>query len=235
MKDLSNYEMQELLPDYAFGRLDAEQESVFEYNLNKYPDISTELENVRAVFDRLEATDLDAVFSKHTRNMSVKVNDRIAARKHKSFFTSPFKFAYPALTIMVLGIGFYWMFLTNSKQSIETSHGEYAKSKIETFTEKDLGLLIDSNATEADIQNMAEEITETPIVPVSDASIYDEQVLEKVSINLLSENVINKIDKPSEVSSADVYSSYYEFLDNADEIGEENFQYILKEIQDENF
>jgi hypothetical protein len=235
MKDLTNYEMQELLPDYAFGKLEPELKSIFEYNISKYPDIKEELIRVQAVFAKVEAANFDAIFSKRTRNLSVAVNSRLARKSNKSVFNLSQKFAYPIITAFVMAIGFYWMFQNNTKTDVSKEKTYSANSRIETFTDKDLGLLIDSSSTEQEIQALAEEVTDNSNLGQDDISQFNEQVLDKVSLQLVSENVMNKIDKPADVGSIDNYVSYYSFLDNADEIGEENFQYILKELQDENF
>ncbi len=235
MKDFTNYEMQELLPDYAFGRLEPELRTAFEQNLSKYPDIQEELNNVQAVFSKVEATDFDAIFNKRTRNLSVAVNNRLSKPK-KSFMGSSIRLAYPILTVFVLGVGFYWMFLSNNKTNVSENTPQFANSKIETFTEKDLDLLIDSTTTIKDLEEIQEVITDnSSILAQNDISNYNEQVLETMALQLMSEDIINKMNRPAEVSSADNYASYYSFLENADQISEENIQYILKELQDGNF
>ena len=235
MKDLTNYEMQELLPDYAFGRLSPELKSDFEYNLSKYPDIEEELKNVQAVFSRLSATDIESLFNKKTRNLSIGVNSRLSKRYKNSNLGFSLRFAFPAIAVFLIGIGFYWLFMGNTKYNRNSDTVLNTNNKIELFSEKDMKLLVDSSTTFQELTELADQVSANVTNYQNDMSQFNEQALETVSLNLMSENVMNKMDKASDVSSTDNFSSYYSFLDDASDIGEENFQYILKEIQDANF
>lgn len=69
-------QVQELLPDYAFGRLDKENSIIFENSIELYPDLKQELNDVREVFSKAEMMEYDQLLSDRSKNISVKVNNR---------------------------------------------------------------------------------------------------------------------------------------------------------------
>ncbi|GAB1431166.1 hypothetical protein MASR2M18_20010 [Ignavibacteria bacterium] len=72
--------MEEMLADYAFGRLSEAERTIFERSLPNFPDIEREAEEVRKVFDRVRRTDFEDYYDRHTRNLSVNVLRRFENR-----------------------------------------------------------------------------------------------------------------------------------------------------------
>jgi len=94
--------MQELLPDYVFKRLSEEDILKFEQSLPNFPDLQYEIAEVRAVFYKVERMNFDDNIEYKTRNMSVKVINRINSRKSlESVNRRILKFLVPTLTLAV--------------------------------------------------------------------------------------------------------------------------------------
>jgi len=103
MKELNYKEMQELLPDYVFGRLPDEEKINFEQLLPMYPDLVDEIKQVNAVFSRVEEMDLNKKIEYRTRNLSIKVQDRLSkSRQHSTSFNLIVRFAFPTLAIFAM-------------------------------------------------------------------------------------------------------------------------------------
>lgn len=89
-KNYNRKELEELLPDYVFGRLNSEEKELFEKLIQNYPDLIQEVENVRNVFARLQCMDIDSLLDKKTRNIPFKVSQRFLERKNPlNFLTKP--------------------------------------------------------------------------------------------------------------------------------------------------
>ena len=76
-KELTYKEMQEMLPDFVFGRLSEEEKKLFEFNLQNYTDLQNEVNQVKDVFGRIDEMELDKKITQKTRNLSIKVMKRM--------------------------------------------------------------------------------------------------------------------------------------------------------------
>lgn len=74
------HRLEELLPDYAFGRLSPEEAQAVEHELRSYPELVREVEELRAVFQRLEAMEYLRELERRSSILSVLVLDRWKAR-----------------------------------------------------------------------------------------------------------------------------------------------------------
>ncbi len=101
-KILNYREMQEMLPDYVFGRLNQEDKALFESNLPNYPDIRQEIAQVSEVFAKVEEMDFDKIIESKARNLSVRVKDRMRKRKKFSTYSWTMKYAVPTMAVAVL-------------------------------------------------------------------------------------------------------------------------------------
>jgi len=94
-----------LLPDYAFGRLSAEEAAAVEKALREHPDLCAEVEMLRAVFHRLEAIGYLREQEHHCSMLSVQVLNRWRERQASS---SQQRWK-PVLTVLLpaLGLAFF--------------------------------------------------------------------------------------------------------------------------------
>ncbi len=100
-KNLNRKQLEELLPDYVFGRLNSHENELFEKSIQNYPELIQEVENVRSVFYRLQNMDIDRLLDKKTKYIPVKVSQRLHHER-----TNPLNFlAKPAFVSIVAGLG----------------------------------------------------------------------------------------------------------------------------------
>jgi hypothetical protein len=76
MKELNRDEMLELITDYAFGRLSANEASIFESNLNKYPELKEEIIEIRNAFSKVNKEKLINEFENKTSNLPYLVKQK---------------------------------------------------------------------------------------------------------------------------------------------------------------
>lgn len=125
-KKLSYKQMQESLPDYVFGRLSPEEQAVFESSLPAFPDLQDEVSQVREVFSKVETMDFDRVIEAKTRNLSVRVNDRLNKRKKAGAYAWSMKYAVPTVAVVIL---FAYMFINkNEINPPQKIHGQITES-----------------------------------------------------------------------------------------------------------
>ncbi|MFN3780945.1 MAG: hypothetical protein ACK4SO_02075 [Candidatus Kapaibacteriota bacterium] len=99
-KNLNQKQLEELLPDYVFGRLNSNEKELFEKSIQNFPELIKEVENVRNVFSRLQDMDLDRFLDMKTKNIPVQVSQRLYRK------TNPLNFlAKPAFVSVVAGLG----------------------------------------------------------------------------------------------------------------------------------
>jgi hypothetical protein len=108
MKKYTHKEMQERLPDYAFGKLLGEEKETFESSLNLYIDLQEELEETLLLFKRIEETDFSVKMQKKSKNISVEVQKELSTGKPRSrnIFS---KVVVPTLGLVIMG---YILFFT---------------------------------------------------------------------------------------------------------------------------
>lgn len=99
-RNFNRREIEERLPDYIFERLDSAEKELFEISLQNFPDLIQEVENVQNVFSRLQSMDIDRLLDKKTKNIPVKVSQRLRERTNPLNF-----FAKPAFVSIVAGLG----------------------------------------------------------------------------------------------------------------------------------
>lgn len=107
-RKLQYKEMQEMLPDYVFGRISAQDKADFESNLPLYPDLNQEIRQVREVFSKVEEMDFNRILETKTRNLSVRVNDRMRKHRKPSTYSWTMKYAVPTMAVVVLIVFTYF-------------------------------------------------------------------------------------------------------------------------------
>lgn len=118
-KNFSYKQIQELLPDYVFNRISDEEKIKFEQELPKYSDLQDEIKEVKSVFAKLDKMDLDNTLSHYTRNTSVKVNNRLAAKKQKvPFFNNAVKYLIPTAALFFIA---YFVFFNYNKPNSDSN------------------------------------------------------------------------------------------------------------------
>lgn len=113
--------LEQMLPDYALGKLSAEDKDIFEQNIPAYPDLEKELDSFRIMFSRMENVDFDSPLEERTRNISVKVNERLAEKRSKKKAGVILKYISPVAAMLVITIGIFLLTPGNDNQNINSN------------------------------------------------------------------------------------------------------------------
>lgn len=109
---LTRKQLEEMLPDYAFGRLGAEDSLQFEQSIEEYPDLNQELRDIQSVFSKVEKMDFNSILENRTRNISVRVQQRLASKNSQSSsFSRLFRFVIPTAALAAMA---YFVFTSDS-------------------------------------------------------------------------------------------------------------------------
>ncbi len=216
-------EMQDLLADYIFNRVSEADKVLFEKSLPNYEDIQKEIADVRAVFNRMEKMDIDKKISKHTRNLSVKVNNRLASNPRSRRFRLVNKYLIPTFGVAVIIV----LFMThdfNQKENTHLAHKTFTTQNFIKFDENDFKNLntaeLSDNLLYSDKNYLAELNSE------GINSKYDETINE-----FFSESDLNKINNMKDLG----FNSQYDLFSPISSLDEDDIQYLLEEIQNAKF
>lgn len=219
---LTYEEMQDLLVDYVFNRISKEDKELFDISLHNYKDIQKEVADVRTVFSRLDKMDIDKKVSQHTRNLSVKVNQRMASNNKSKRFRMINKYLIPTFGLAVIII----LFMThdfNIKDSTKLNKKTAVSQYFIKFDENDFIKLDD--------------------VDISNNLIYSDDYLPEFSSEELNNNYNEtlkeyfsdgELDKIKSLKSIG-FNSQFDMLEQLYSLDEDNIQLLLQEIQDAKF
>ena len=223
MEKLNLHRMQELLPDYVFGKLDNEEKSLFEHNLQYYPEIKQEADDAKRVFQRFEQMDVDAFLNSKTKNTSVRVHRKLENRP-KGFAKFPMaKYYLP----IAAAIALIYVVYNNRDETKSISKQEIAMHKTKEFVSvNDVNIIIDSTSSQIEITETTEAVINNNKGVFSDI-IPDTETANNLSDQLLSQELA-KIDG-DELIITD--NSNINLLSGLEELDETQFQTFLKELK----
>ncbi len=100
--------LEELLPDYAFGRLSSEEAREVERALSAYPELAAEVEELRAVFGRLDTMEYLQELERRSSLLSVLVLNRWkaheAAQQRLGWWKPIARVLLPALALALFAV-----------------------------------------------------------------------------------------------------------------------------------
>lgn len=210
MKNITEKQMQELLPDYLFGRLGEDEAQVFRENLPNFPQIEKELFDAQKVFNKVNEIDIDRIFGKPSINLSKNLDNSFKKSFKRSTNPVFLRYAIPFAAVIAVFMMFNnWLEKEDIKQkSIQNTEisnsnkgiSEYTK---EYFTENDLREIL---AEEKDAKpNSNPKAIETTLEYTD-----DDDYPSSYGDNSISESLI---------------------IAELNELDEEGFQYILNDLK----
>ncbi|MCX7908683.1 MAG: hypothetical protein N2560_04110 [Ignavibacteria bacterium] len=220
-------EMEERMPDYIFGRLSKEEMEKFENSLLNFPDLVQEIEDVRKVFSKLEKANIDKFVEKRTRNIPVKVNERLKQRR------SPLNIlARPGFVTLVAGLGIILIAISiffPIARKFDVNPTQVVK-KADTLDNNPLIFpQLDELANLANEQqldlNILPEIVSA--IPLEQDNSYEPAV--DFLDELVSEQIVDFIVNEKSVGFT---PPYFDLFKNLDKIDENNFQKLIEELKD---
>lgn len=232
MKKLTYKEMQEMLPDYAFGRLSVDEMSNFEANLDSYPDLKQELIDIQSVFGKVERIDFDNIYETKSRNISVKINQRLEQdSRRKQFFSNARRLIIPSLGLAAILIV---TFITFLKKPSNQMLNNFTNKTAEMITKSDVLTLIDSlEDTESIVElSMAVDDNIPKSIEVNLGVIHSESI-ESIYNDFVNEKILSLKESP------DILNEYFEsstdLMKALESLDEEDFQNIIKAIENAEF
>jgi hypothetical protein len=234
-KILTYYEVQTMLPDYAFNRLTEEEKKNFEKSITSYPDLQKELEDVIAVFRKVEQTDFEGKFARKTRNLSVDVINKYQKKKSAYSFQNLTKYLAPVLGIIVIVLLVWkgdFLFQPNKEknQSNEITNNIQEKDLI-SIGQSELSVILDTLVAEDDYLIASGNITATVDNDLSKNSIFESNNLEDALTELYSDEVLDRIIPilGNDMIKSDV--DFYNILNEIDNIEFNDLQIIIEELE----
>jgi hypothetical protein len=234
-KILTYYEVQTMLPDYAFNRLTEEEKQNFEKSITSYPDLQKELEDVMAVFRKVEQTDFEGKFARKTRNLSVDVINKYQKKKSAYSFQNLTKYLAPVLGIIVIVLlvlkgDFLFQPNKEKNQSNEITNNIQEKDLI-SIGQSELSVILDTLVAEDDYLIASGNITSTVDNDLSKNSIFESNNLEDALTELYSDEVLDRIIPVlgNDMIKSDV--DFYNILNEIDNIEFNDLQIIIEELE----
>ena len=223
MEKIDLHRMQELLPDYVFGKLDNEKKSLFEHNLQYYPEIKQEADDAKRVFQRFEQMDVDGFLNSKTKNTSVRVHRKLENRPKRFGKFAMAKYYLP----IAAAIALIYLVYNKSDDTNALSKHEIAAHKTKEFVSvNDVNIIIDSTSSQIEIAETTEIVINNNKGVFSDL-IPDTETANNLSDKLLSQELA-KIDS-DELLITD--NSNINLLSGLEELDETQFQTFLKELK----
>ena len=228
-------QMQEMLPDYVFNRLSINETKAFEENLHRYPDLKKEVANVKRVFGKVDRMDIEKRISQRTRNLSIKVkNEMKQKRASKGRVLFGVRYVLPLIGIIVVSIIFYIYFL-----SLDHGTGQDQQYTKSTFTmvkpQEVLAVISDNTVEEDEYLNAASEMSfDQKDMNVDELIIDKESFIESIDDHL-AEMLLEDIEAEEYLNILNDYDLTHDIYIPVDELNEDDFQLILKDIENEDF
>lgn len=214
MDNVTLNKMQEWLPDYAFGNLSDKHRKAFDQNLERFPEIKKELRDIQNVFKKADQFDLDKMMKQNSRNISVKVQKRRASRKKVSFGSNfVYKVFIPSLAVLFMA---YLTFFVNIFDAKKSSKIEQSIFSGELISDQEMTILL-----EDDPLLVADQIVQYEVAYYNDNFVGSE--IGIIGNFELTEKNINALNS---------YIDIDHFLEN---ISEDDFQMIIRNMYDEKF
>ena len=211
MKNKLTYtELERLLPDYLFGSLDNETKLQFEESAKDYPEILSEIESIKNTFNQFEKFDLKSSIKQESKNLSVKVQERLIKQKKSHLIMGILpKYVYPSLGLVAL---IYFVFISDPL----TNTTPIVNNEIVIFSDSDTSLV------NLELDDVLPELIE------SNLSYNDPLSLS----NLIDETNIYNINPDNLNHKYFLYNTNYEQLIN--NLNEDEFLELLEELNNEN-
>jgi hypothetical protein len=225
--------MQELFCDYAFNRLAEEDRIIFEQNLIDFPELQQELDEVSKVFNKVETIDFDKNISSHTRNLSVKVNEKLAGQSKlslssgfiKKYLVPSFGLALIVFVIFSSIFNFNYSDITENKQKIITNENFTGLTSAEVqslFDDESEIIEVASNLSNGLNPKALEQFT---FFTDDLEESYNSDLSEFMNTDDLSDNSANHLNS----------STQYQLFNQLENLDEDEFEKLLEELENADF
>lgn len=206
--EFTHSELESLLPEYLFGDMDVDTKLRFEESAKNYSDIMAEIENVKMTLSKFDEYDLKGNIKQESRNLSVKVQEKLAKKKKTSHIMGTFpKYVYPSLGLLTL---VYLFFFTDNFDEKEVATDEF-----KIFNQSDLALI------DLDNSEILPELIESNL-------IYNDPLLSSLNIK---QDEIYELDIENFDFNFNIINSNFDVFLN--ELDESEFNELMEDIENE--
>lgn len=214
---MTRKEMEELIADYAFGRLDKQTSEAYSKNLANYPDIAQEIEDTKKVFAKIESMDFNGIIDNRTRDLSVRVNQRRVLRKSNNSTSFLIKFGVPAAIVMAIAI-------TIIKGGVGNMPDTNDKSQ-SGFSQKLQNMVVIDGSVESILDYDYLSLS-SPVYVAERSDVRVEELVDYLQTNDKDEKIqiYNQLSNLVPATDCQIY-------DDIDDMKEEEFQLLLTEIK----
>ncbi|MCK5742482.1 MAG: hypothetical protein KAH48_09710 [Chlorobi bacterium] len=232
-------EARELIADYVKGKLPAADAVLFESAMKIFPELEQELNDTIRVFKHIDTLDWNNIISERTRNLSVKVNSRIAANQSKTTFWSFSRLNISIVSAMLLLFVFIYRddFVINGAED-QDKNSKRIYSKVMYPAEytmliphENMGI-IPEIISDKSFENMLDELSN---------DFYDESMASSEEINMEIDDMFTDIvfddtdiiiDEYFFESSSNISSSVYDYIPD---FNEKEFNLLMENLADADF
>lgn len=206
---MNRKDLEELMPDYIFGRLEGSEKEKYELHLKKYPDIDQEIEEAKKLFQKIDKMDFDKILDSKTRNLSYKVSKRMNKSPQVSGSAYLLKFGLPAAAAIAILIFVFGNLQVKEVANKNTNFSKNLEKKVD------------------EVINISESF--------SDYSYIENIPIDENEFNS-SDELFNENDKLEIIKSYNaglLFEDGTEHLlyDELENLTENEFQILLKEIE----
>lgn len=227
---LEKKEMQKMLPDYIFNKLNSEDIVLFEASLPFYPDLISEMTYIKNTFDNLNKETIDDIFIQKSKNISVKVNEKLENKRYSGFFDLVNRKFFPAISLLIILaiVSTFLILQNNDNQGIITENNHQLLNT--SINEKDFQIIIDYAQNEEDLSELSISPTDELYIP-SDITI--DKKIEDMYNQYLTDNLIEYFETDKYVPY-NTFKSELDIIKNIEELNNEEYELLEKEIKNAN-
>ncbi|HRP01641.1 MAG TPA: hypothetical protein PLE30_03230 [Candidatus Kapabacteria bacterium] len=218
MSDELLHRLEEMLPDYLFGSLNQEDRLFFESNIEKFPDLKSELEQADEVFKKFDKMNFERQLDYSARNISVKVIKKREAKAMYRYSSMQYLLRYLVPFALIIGGTYFFMFNQGGKNETIAS----------STTNKNNDSIFSSESVIYQLLEYPQEISSNSNLSNELELIYDEEILLAFSGQDKNDNLDN-----IEVYDSNLYSAN-KVINNLQSLDEDEFQNFIQDLQHAN-
>ncbi len=233
IKKFTYEEMQEYLPDYIFGRLAPEERQRFEDTLTDFPDLQKEIAEVQKVFRKLESMDFENYVERKTKNIPVKVTNRLQQKRQPLVFLSSRGFRTAVASLGLLIILLSLIFMPKQRNSLPINPKTEEKQTAKLQNEEPLIKIEGMEELVSSVPN-ANDLNGASVVvaPSIFESFSKNSEIATALDSLMKETLVSSLNTNSQISIDLV--SYSQLINNLNQLDESDFIELIEELQNVN-
>ncbi|MBL7997124.1 MAG: hypothetical protein JNL32_00670 [Candidatus Kapabacteria bacterium] len=175
-------EMQELLPDYCSGMLTGEENARFEQSLASYPDLHISVKELQHVFAVMDKESFVADIDRRTRNLSVRVNERMRSNKQAWYQSLWARVATPAVgaALCLYLVSLSGLFRTGTTTDLAS---DMFSSADEQHIESIVTAMADSQEMTMSIPSTGDVSAEHTVFSVTNMQSFESDLAREIAMN----------------------------------------------------